>query len=76
MNKSKEIPIEFTTGTLAQRRKAFLDRIKNDYNLNNRCVGDDGICRYQATNNSPGCAIGRWLDEKLCQFAVNILNAK
>lgn len=58
--------------SIKQRRRAFLKDIKEFYNSNNRAVNSKGTCLYQATKNSPGCAIGRWLDEKpFCDLTVN-----
>lgn len=46
---------------IKERRKVFLTDIAGFYNSNNRSVGEDGVCKYSAQPNSPGCAIGRCL---------------
>lgn len=53
--------IDFAAIPLAnnERNVAFLKDTIAFYNKNNRAIGTFGICVYNATETSPGCAIGR-----------------
>ena len=43
------------------RKRKFLEYTVNFYNLTNRRFDDrEGVCKYNACETSPGCAIGRW----------------
>jgi hypothetical protein len=55
----------FREGTLAQRRMAFLKSTIKHYNANNLCFNTNGGCQYSKTEDSKGCAIGRWLPARL-----------
>lgn len=53
---------------IKERMRAFVLSTMHFYNNNNRSTGEAGYCLYKPTQkNSPGCAIGRFVSDKLTE---------
>ncbi len=63
---TKQIPENFITGSIIERRRAFLDNTVKFFNKQNLCLDEKGDCFY-FSEKFDGCAIGRWLEEDLAK---------
>jgi len=58
----------FKSLSVNERRMEFLEDMVEFYTKDNRAIkdylkGNPFICVYHSTSKSPGCAIGRWLEQ-------------
>lgn len=53
--------------SIKARRRAFLNKTVKYYNSENRGIDKEGMCSYE-----DGCAIGRFLPEKVCITLDNL----
>lgn len=66
---------------LKQKQLAFLDETIDFYDSNNRSVKNskdffncDNVCVYSPTETSPGCAIGRHIEDKALLVKWDVIN--